>query len=208
MPQIGFENAIAINRTVRSAKESDRHAVISTLAQAFWDDPFLLHFYPHEAARARRIHLFFDLLWRANAPLGHIDICGDGTTAALWRPPGRWQIPTRTIVANWPAMLRAYGPAMGKVLKTMRVMAQHHPRSLHWYLMTVGTDPAHQGLGVAGSVIRSRLALCDVSGTPAYLEAATERHIPFYSSFGFRLTGEVKVAGVPTFFPMWRDPER
>ena len=105
-------------------------------------------------------------------------------------------------------MLRAYGPATGKVLKSMRVMKHHHPRAPHWYLMTVGTDPAHQGHGMAGSLIRSRLALCDGSGMPAYLEAATEPHIPFYSGFGFRLIGEVKVTGVPTFFSMWRDPQR
>lgn len=190
----------------RPARSADREAAVRALARAFWSDPFLIYFYPDEAVRARRIGRFFDLIWRVNLPLGHIQVSAGGEAVALWRPPGRWRIPTAAIAANLPAVLMAYASAAGRVIRCLRTMEEHHPERPHWYLMTVGTDPAHQGQGLAGRLIRSRLSRCDAAGEAAYLEAATEAHIPFYGGMGFRVTGEVKVPGGPTFYPMWRDP--
>jgi GNAT superfamily N-acetyltransferase len=191
---------------IRSAVAGDRQAAAGALARAFWDDPFLVHFYPDEAVRARRVGRFFDLLWRVSLPLGHVDVTDGCEAVALWRPPDRWRIPRRTIVANLPAMLHAYGSAVGRVFRCLATMEKHHPRQPHWYLGTVGTDPAHQGSGHAGRLIRSRLERCDAAGEPAYLEAATESLIPFYGGLGFRLVGKVTVPDGPSFYPMWRDP--
>ena len=105
-----------------------------------------------------------------------------------------------------PAMLRAYGWATGRVIRCLTTMEMHHPREPHWYLATVGTDPEHQGQGLAGRLIRERLAQCDVAFQPAYLEAASESLVPFYSGLGFRLLKAVKVQDGPVFFAMWRDP--
>jgi hypothetical protein len=31
-------------------------------------------------------------------------------------------------------------------------------------------------------------------------------NIPIYASFGFKVTGEIKLSGGPTIYPMWRKP--
>lgn len=191
---------------IRAAYATDGPAAVATLAGAFWSDPFLTHFYPDEAVRARSIHLFFQLLWQVSLPLGHVEVTDRCEAVALWRPPNRWRIKFRTIAANLPAMLHAYGSATGRVMRCLAVMERLHPDQPHWYLATVGTDPLHQGRGLAGRLIRSRLVRCDAEGLPAYLEAATETLVPFYSGMGFRLLGEVRVPGGPVFYPMWREP--
>jgi len=33
-----------------------------------------------------------------------------------------------------------------------------------------------------------------------------ESNIPIYASFGFEVTGEIKLPGGPTIYPMWRKP--
>ena len=191
---------------VRLASAGNEPEAVSTLARAFWSDPFLVHFYPDEAVRARRIDRFFKLLWKVSLPLGHVTVTDRCEAVALWRPPNRWRIERLTIAANLPAMLRAYGSATGRVIRCLSAMEKHHPRQPHWYLATVGTDPAHQGRGFAGLLIRSGLERCDATGDPAYLEAASESLVPFYSGMGFQLLGEVKVPSGPTFYPMWREP--
>lgn len=193
---------------IRSANLADRPAAVGALARAFWKDPFLVHFYPDEALRARRIGGFFNLLWRVSMPLGYVEVTGGCEAVALWRPPGQWRTRRRAIAVNLPSMIHTYGGSMGRVLRCLGTMEAHHPDRPHWYLATVGTDPPHQGRGYAARLIRSRLKRCDAEGEAAYLEAATESHVPFYSGMGFRLMSEVKIPGGPSFYPMWREPVR
>jgi ribosomal protein S18 acetylase RimI-like enzyme len=191
---------------VRLAVPDDQKQVIETLARAFWADPFLVHFYPDERVRQRRIRRFFDLLWRANMHEGCVEIAGTGEAAALWRRPRHWRIARSTMLAQLPRMAFAYGLAAGRVLASLRCMERHHLAEPHWYLMTLGTDPAAQGRGLGGALVRAGLERSDRAGLPAYLESGSAANIPFYEGLGFELLGEVRVPGGPAFFPMRREP--
>jgi hypothetical protein len=52
--------------------------------------------------------------------------------------------------------------------------------------------------------MRRQLAVADSKGMPAYLESSKENNIPIYQSFGFKVTGEIKLPEGPTLYPMWR----
>lgn len=99
---------------LRPAETDDEQAAVTSLARAFWHDPFLVYFYPDEAVRRRRIVRFFRLLWRVSWPLGQIEVTQGCEAVVLWRPPHRWRIRPATIAANLPAMLRAYGSQPGE----------------------------------------------------------------------------------------------
>lgn len=191
---------------IRSADDADRTAVVKTLARAFWSDPFITFFYPDEQTREKRIEPFFNLIWRANRRDGQIDVSKDCRAAALWRPPGRWRIARRTMFANLPFMISAYGLAVSRVLVSLAEMERNHLGEPHWYLMTLGTDPAAQGRGFGKALVRAGLARCDAAGVPAYLESGDSANIGFYEGLGFRLLGAVGVPQGPTFYPMIRPP--
>jgi predicted N-acetyltransferase YhbS len=68
-------------------------------------------------------------------------------------------------------------------------------------------DPVHQGSGVAGALLRSRLARCDQAREPAYLESSKLANVPLYQHFSFEPTAPMELpAGVPVITPMWREP--
>ena len=94
-----------------------------------------------------------------------------------------------------------------RVMRAMDVMEKQHPHTPHRYLQAIGTDPDKQGKGYGGVLIRRRLADADAAGQPAYLESSKEANIPIYQSFGFELTGEIKLPDGPTIWPMWRAPQ-
>lgn len=174
---------------IRTAREDDTRAAVLSLSRAFWSDPLIVHFYPDRAVRSRRI--------RANLPLGHVDVSDGCEAVALWRPPRRWRVRRRTKLVHRPRMAAAYGSAAGRVLACHRALARHQPAGPHWYLMTFGTDPDRQGCGLAGALLRSRFDRCDAEGAPAYLEAATSGHLPFYGGFGFQPQGGGGASRVP-----------
>ncbi len=103
-------------------------------------------------------------------------------------------------------MALAYGLASERVFASWRCLERHHPAEPHWYLMTLGTDPAAQGRGLGPALVRAGLERCDADGLPAYLESGSAANISFYEGLGFRLLGEVRVPDGPAFFPMRRVP--
>ena len=89
----------------------------------------------------------------------------------------------------------------------MQQMARYHPKEPHWYLPLIGIDPAHQGRGLGGALMRHATDICDRDGVPAYLESSNERNLSLYERNGFRVVGELQALGHgPTLWRMWREP--
>jgi len=93
-----------------------------------------------------------------------------------------------------------------KGIKLLDAMAKEHPREPHWYLALIGVDPAFQGSGVGTALLRPRLAACDETGVPAYLETQKPENVPYYERFGFKVRTVVRHEGCPPLWTMWRDP--
>ncbi len=83
---------------------------------------------------------------------------------------------------------------------------RQHPRTPHWYLAVLGTDPIHQGKGIGSALLAPILDRCDREGIGAYLESSKQSNIAFYRRHRFEVTGEIVLPGGPPVWPMWRDP--
>jgi GNAT superfamily N-acetyltransferase len=104
-------------------------------------------------------------------------------------------------------LLGILGRRVGAAVRLVQLVESRHPRSPHYYLGGLGTDPAFQGKGLGSAVLGPVLDICDRDGLPAYLESSKESNIPFYKRHGFELTDEVSVPdGSVKLWLMWREP--
>ena len=189
----------------RPATWADADAVADTLAKAFFDDPLICFLLRDEASRPANMPRLFKLLFKLGLPYGACDVTGGYEAVALWRPPGQWEIPWWQYITNGAAFLSVFGVGGARqVTSVMDFIEKRHPHEPHYYLQAIGTDPSKQGKGFGGVVMRRHLAVADAAGMPAYLESSKEINIPIYKSFGFEVTGEIKVPDGPTLWPMWR----
>jgi ribosomal protein S18 acetylase RimI-like enzyme len=185
----------------RPATWADADALSATLARAFRDDPLIAFLLPDQSKGAR----LFKLLFKLGLPHGACDVTTGYEAVALWRPPGKWEIPFWQYITNGTEFLGVFGfQGARKVTWAMDVIEKRHPHEPHWYLQAIGTDPDKQGKGYGGVVMRRQLALADAAHMPAYLESSKTVNIPIYQSFGFEVTGEIAIPGGPTLYPMWR----
>jgi len=61
----------------------------------------------------------------------------------------------------------------------------------HWYLQTLGVEPAHQGKGYGSLLMEYMLEKIDnTNPLPAFLETSTEINVKFYKRFGFEVMKE------------------
>ncbi|BCK53622.1 GNAT family N-acetyltransferase [Nocardia wallacei] len=198
--------------TVRAAGLSDVRDLAGVLGAAFADDPVIGWLIRDDRVRARRAaHMFAALVRHQFIDLGGVDVAFDDTGgmvgAAVWAPPGDRRPSTLTELRTLPGLARAFRtrlPAAGQLAQRMQA---EHPREPHWYLAFVGTLPRVRGRGVAHALLEPRVAHCDSTGAPAYLESSKRENIPYYERYGFEVTGELDVtAGGPPVWPMWRQP--
>lgn len=193
--------------SVRAAIWADAEPLSRTLGRAFFDDPLICFLLADEATREAKMPRLFKLLFKLGLPYGACDVTAGYEAAALWRPPNQWHIPVWQYLTNGAEFLGLFGVGgVARVIAAMDVIEKRHPREPHWYLQAIGTDPAKQGKGYGGVVIRRQLARADAAGQPAYLEFSKASNIPIYASFGFEVTGEIALPGGPTLYPMWRKP--
>jgi GNAT superfamily N-acetyltransferase len=192
---------------VRKAEQSEVHALATTLALAFDDDPLTNWLFPKVAARRRKLPAFFRALLRAAIPLGAVYTTVDDRAVAMWNPPGTFPMDWRTDAKVGMTTARLVGPRIVTRARGLLYFQNHHPKDAHWYLQMLGTRPEWQGKGAGSAVIEPVLRHCDETGERVYLESSKESNIPFYARHGFEVTEELHIPdGGPVVFAMWRAP--
>jgi ribosomal protein S18 acetylase RimI-like enzyme len=195
--------------TVVRARPQDHDAIVRVLVRAFDADPVANYLLRRDGGRTRGFELCFSaFLKHATMPHGETWIADGGAGAALWTPPGRWNVGIRRGLAMGPSLLRAVGwsRAARVAIAANRVQSKH-PGLPHFYLFAIGVDPERQGRGIGAALLGAVLGRCDMERVPAYLEASSPHNRRLYERYGFRATEEVKMApDAPPMWLMWREP--
>jgi GNAT superfamily N-acetyltransferase len=111
------------------------------------------------------------------------------------RPDG-WPFPRASLRARLVSLARQ-GPRIAtRWAAVAEVLRENHPASPHWYLATIGVEPALWGQGVGGALLTALLAQVDASGLGAYLETDAPDRAGFYRRFGFCEASQLRVHGV------------
>lgn len=195
---------------VRRANRSDVKTLVEVLGRAFDDDPVPNFLFSTDRRRRHGLRRFFNIQLRhMYLDDGEVWTTDDTAGAAMWAPPGKPRPGLRDLLWLIPMLpdLRGLGRRAGAAMQLLGAVDKARPRTEHWYLATIGTDPQRQGRGVGSALLREVLERVDREGMPAYLESSKERNNAFYARHGFEVTGEIHTpGGGPTLWLMWREP--
>jgi GNAT superfamily N-acetyltransferase len=92
----------------------------------------------------------------------------------------------------------------GDLFAVLDQMGRYHPTEEHWYLPLIGVDPAHQGKGYGGTIMKHALEQCDRDHRPAYLESTNPKNVSLYQRHGFESLGTIQEGASPPLIPMLR----
>jgi ribosomal protein S18 acetylase RimI-like enzyme len=191
------------DRDLRPASDADRPEIVSTLAQAFAQDPVFRWMLPDGPVRLRRLPRLFDLLFGVERRRGLIVTAQDGGAASFWRRPGDAGAPPADVLRNALPLLGVFGGNIGRALAVSNAIEAHFPRDRRfWYAHFVGVRPDRQGKGWGGAMIRGGLARAAADGAPVYLETARPENVRFYVGLGFEVTAEWDIPRGPHFWSM------
>jgi len=194
--------------TVRRATVDDADAVLATIANAFYDDPFWSWVFPDDAQRAAQFRqwwrVFVDAAFRFENWNWVTNNCG---SIALWAPPGHKDL-SEADDAELVRLIMEFidGDHRDDVLETLARFDGAHPRDVpHYYLSIVATHDDYRGHGYAEAMLAENLKLVDAEHMPAYLESSNPLNVNRYMRLGFEPIGEIFVPdGRPAITMMWR----
>jgi ribosomal protein S18 acetylase RimI-like enzyme len=190
---------------VRLAHTGDLRAVSLALARAFRDDPVHRWILPGEFDWAIASDAFFAMVMRDMLRHESVFTTEAFEGAALWIPPYAEPATLGERLAMAVRWYAALGRRASEVGVQLSRIERAHPPEPHWYLAVLGTDPRHQGRGVGSTLLAPILARCDADRVPAYLESSKRSNVPFYERHGFRVLGELAIAGGPVIWRMQRE---
>ena len=133
-------------------------------------------------------------------------ICGayqDGALVGIcgMARPGFCQLTALEKLRVLPGVV--FGNPLGAVLRLRKwtaAWAHRDPAEPHWHLGPVAIDPSCQHQGIGSALLTAFCMHVDASGAVAYLETDRQTNVHFYQKFGFVVTGQANVQGVPSWF--------
>jgi GNAT superfamily N-acetyltransferase len=193
---------------VRPVVASDVPAVVDMLVRSFADDPVANFMFAGERRLRGGLHSFFtSQIRRQYLAHGQVYTTEDLSGAAVWGPPDRSRQPLRELLQLLPTAPYLASSRMVRALRLLFEIDALHPKEPHWYLATLGAEPARQGQGIGSALLDTVLAQVDEAGDPAYLESSKERNVSLYARFGFEVIDVHRSkVGSPPIWRMWREP--
>ena len=132
----------------------------------------------------------------ARARVRRVNADGALAGVAVETPPHAWPLPPPS-VAGLLGLLFGQGFRVARRWgEVSRQLMRHHPLGTHWYLATLGVEPALWGRGAGQALLEDFVAQVDADGSGAYLETDRRELAPFYGRAGFRVEQEIEVFGV------------
>lgn len=190
---------------IKSATPRDLEAVADVLTLAFSTDPAARWSWANPQRYLASFPRFARAFGGEAFARGTAYVIEGFKGAALWLPPGA----EPDEAAMGALMQETVEPhALSDAGALIEQMAGYHPTEPHWYLPLIGIDPACQGKGLGGALMRHALAEIDRERGLAYLESSNPANVPLYQRHGFELMGTIQVGGSPEIFPMLRKPQR
>jgi ribosomal protein S18 acetylase RimI-like enzyme len=165
------DDAGGLGELTQVDRRGARHAA-ETLSRAFADYPMIRHYFPDEAeARALAMH-FFHMGVASGVRLGEVYAASPAMEGvAVWFPPGGYppsflsrlvSVPFRSLLG----FLFSGGAAMRLVREHFDRRHSELMQRTHWYLETLGVDPAYQGKVYSSRLVRAMYPRADAQSLP------------------------------------------
>ena len=176
-----------------SIKPDQKKRAAQVVADAFFDYPSFIHYFPDVKRRTRWFGWYMESVIKSALTYGGVLATKDFSGVLFYLPPGNtrltdWQFVKCGFLALPLAIgLRRY-PGVDecekRVAGAQEKLLAGRP---HYYLWGLAVDPAVQRTGSGKALLNSFLTRADNENMPVYLETHKQENVAYYERYGFKL---------------------
>lgn len=193
-------------RAVGRASARSAGAMVTSLCEAFADDPGLSWIWPKRSDRLRRLPYFFKPIVRGTLANGIALHAAGSDAVSLWRQPGKIDPARIEILRGLPSLAKAFGAGRERAQLMSYTLKERRLKDFPWwYLQFIGVRPAVQGTGLGGIAVRAGLHLARQAQFPVYVEVMNPSNLGYYRHIGFKTVAEFDIpdAGPHVWAMLW-----
>lgn len=192
---------------VRAAGPDAVPALAAVLGRAFGQDPLVTWPMGGGADLPARIRAMFEDVDTDYASEGWVVAAADGLGVMTLLPPGGGAREAELAAAAAPRLAALFEDGGARYDALWAWIGAMLPGEPHWLLDQLAVEPAAQGRGIGGALLRHAVDVAAAGGRPLVLETATERTLALYRRFGFEVYADgVAPGGGPRTWFLRRDP--
>jgi ribosomal protein S18 acetylase RimI-like enzyme len=190
---------------IRELKVSELKEAANVFARSMRDNPLNIAAWQLEDNRRQQaLASFYESvgpgLLNRGSMLGAFQ-AGTLVGVCIIHPPGQCQPSTVEKLRILSALLLSGNlKAIPSMLQWAGVWSQHDPKDPHWHIGGLAVDPPFQGQGIGGHLMIAFCERVDSCNGKAYLETDKQRNVGFYQRYGFQISSESQVLGIPNWY--------
>jgi GNAT superfamily N-acetyltransferase len=193
--------------SVRPAAASEIPVLAGVLARAFAADPMVRWPMVSDEDLPARIRVMFEIVDTPFAGEGWMHAAGDGLGVMSLMPPDAGEREREIADAVAPALAALTPDGGARYERFWAWVWSTLPPEPHWLLDQVAVEPAAQGRGIGGALLRFAIERAERDELPLFLETGMPANVPLYERFGLRVTRAADAPdGGPHIWFMRRDP--
>ena len=185
--------------------KKDLATAASVLSSAFSDYPIFNYVLPPSPRRQAKLEYIFAFILKLGMRKGEVLAPNSRIEGvSIWIPPvhGRTSLLDALKSGLFSLGLKLGAKSLRRFIEIQKCKQKARtpifpPAS--YFLDTIGVAPRHQGRGVAGAMLKSKLEILDKQKKPCYLETCDKNNLAFYGKFGFRLIHQYKLITMDVF---------
>lgn len=188
---------------VRDLQPDETEAAVGVLARGMRDNP--LHVAAYGTDPDRRIQCHASLtraMFKVFAEQEPICAVQDGVLVGVTgiAPAGTCQPRTVQRLRMFPALLGLGLRRASRVGRWLDTWTRYDLKEPHVHLGPLAVDVHMQGQGIGSKLMKEHCRRLDKAAAVGYLETDRPENVRLYERFGYEVTGDDRVIGVPNWF--------
>jgi GNAT superfamily N-acetyltransferase len=173
------------------ANYNDKSRVVGILTQSFKDNRSVNYIIKQDKHKLQRIEELMNYSFKLSNKFGKTYVSIDNKACALVMYPDKKRVTAKSILWDIQFILKSIGIGnIKKALKREATINKFHPQIPFTYLWFIGTEPSVQGNGIGTALMKEIISDSEKLNRPIYLETSTQKNIPWYEKFGFKIYQE------------------
>jgi ribosomal protein S18 acetylase RimI-like enzyme len=182
------------------ATNSDKNTVVDILAQSFKDNKSVNYIVKQDVLRMQHIRQLMDYSFDVCKSFGRVVLSEDKKACALIVYPDKKRTTVKSIVLDLKLITKCIGiSGLRKAMSRESKIKKLQPKERLYYLWFIGVHPVEQHKGVGSFLLNEIIEDAKAQNRLLCLETSTQKNIPWYEKFGFKIYNELDF-GYKLFF--------
>ncbi|MGN7785794.1 GNAT family N-acetyltransferase [Niabella sp. 22666] len=172
---------------------NDEAIIVDILTKSFEANQSVNYIIRQDKSKKRRLRQLINYSFKVCLLNGEVYLSDDKVACALCLFPEKKGNKFKKLILDLELIIKVTGLGkLSKALKRETAIEKVMPHLPLYHIWYIGVEPMSQGKGHGSKLLQAIIDRASVLNRTAVLETSTERNLPWYTKFGFKIYNQLE----------------